>query len=144
MKVMALTILLVMFFWRIKNTPAMLSKEKYEEKIQKLIDKNKESLDNLGDYQEIAKSIAIVTVWVLQLLFIIFYIMLGTKLNTTYMMILSSLQVFTCVYSTLKQANMSAFSKDIEDFPFYRWYCLFNVILDYMYYPVAIYMLLMK
>jgi len=144
MKILALTILFVLLFCRVKNTPKMLSKKLYMKKIQELIEKNQKSLVNMGEYQEEGKVAALIMTWILELFFIIFYIVLGTKLGTTYMLILSALQVFTCLYSGIKQANMSAFSDKVEDFKFYRWYFLFNVILDYMYYPVAIYMLLMK
>ena len=145
MKILVLTILFILLFCRIKNTPAMLSKKLYRNKMQKCIDKNKKSLKDLDEeHQELLKLWAIIFVWGLEILFIIFYMVLGTKLGTTYMIILSALQVFTCFYSGIKQANISVFSQNIEDFKFYRWYFLFNVILDYMYYPVAIYMLLMK
>jgi len=144
MKILALTILFVLLFCRVKNTPKMLSKKLYMKKIQELIEKNQKSLVNMGEYQEEGKVAALIMTWILELFFIIFYIVLGTKLGTTYMLILSALQVFTCLYSGIKQANMSAFSDKVEDFKFYRWYFLFNVISDYMYYPVAIYMLLMK
>ncbi len=145
MKIIALTILIILLFCRIKNTPAMLSKKLYMNKMQKCIDKNKESLKDMDEErQELVKAISLIFVWILEILFVIFYIVLGTKLGTTYMLVLSALQVFTCFYSCTKQANMSLFSQNVEDFKFYRWYFLFNVILDYMYYPVAIYMLLMK
>ena len=36
----------------------------------------------------------------------------------------------------------TAFSYNIEDFKFHRFQLLFNVVLDYIYYPWAIYMLL--
>ena len=143
MKILALTILIILLFCRVKNTPSMLSRKLYMNRMQKSIDKNKESLKNMDETQQAAAKLgALIIVWVLEILFSIFYIVLGTKLGTTYMLILSALQVFTCLYSAVKQAIMSAFSENIEDFKFYRWYFLFNVILDYMYYPVAIYMLL--
>lgn len=144
MKILALTILIILLFCRIKNTPAMLSKKLYMKRMQKSIDKNKETLKNKDEkQQEAIRSSALIVFWILEILFSIFYIVLGTKLGTTYMIILSALQVFTCLYSGIKQAKTSAFSQNIEDFTFYRWYFLFNVILDYMYYPAAIYMLLM-
>lgn len=143
MKILSLTILIILLFCRVKNTPSMLSRKLYMNRMQKSIDKNKESLKNMDETQQAAAKLgALIIVWVLEILFSIFYIVLGTKLGTTYMLILSALQVFTCVYSAVKQANMSVFTQNVEDFKFYRWYFLFNVILDYMYYPVAIYMLL--
>jgi uncharacterized membrane protein len=145
MKIIALAILFILLFCRIKGTPNMLSKKLYMKRMQKVIDKNQESLKALDDDRKaLVQSLAVIFTWGLEIFFSIFYIVLGTKLGTTYMLILSALQVFTCVYTSVKQVNTSAFSQNIEDFKFYRWYFLFNVILDYMYYPVAIYMLLMK
>lgn len=145
MKILVLTILIILLFCRIKNTPTMLSKKLYMKKLQKAIDKNQAALENVDEaHKKESQLIAVAILWLFEILFSIFYIVLGTKLGNTYMLILSAFQVFTCFYSGIKQINTSAFSKNIEDFKFYRWYFLFNVILDYMYYPVAIYMLLMK
>ena len=145
MKIIALTILIILLFCRIKNTPTLLSKKLYMKKMQKAIDKNQKALENTNkEQQEVSQSVAVIFIWLVEILFSIFYIVLGTKLGTPYMLVLSALQVFTCFYSGFKNANTSIFSKNIEDFKFYRWYFLFNVILDYVYYPLAIYMLLMK
>lgn len=145
MKIIALTILIILLFCRIKNTPTLLSKKLYMKKMQKAIDKNQKALENVDEEQKKASQlVAVIFLWLFEILFSIFYIILGTKLGTAYMLVLSALQVFTCLYSGIKQVNTSIFSKNIEDFKFYRWYFLFNVILDYVYYPVAIYMLLMK
>lgn len=78
------------------------------------------------------------------LLLIIFYIMLGSKIGTTEFIVMSALQVFTCLWSfgvSLSEVK-TAFSYNIEDFKFHRFQLLFNVVLDYIYYPWAIYMLL--
>lgn len=56
MKIIALTILIILLFCRIKNTPAMLSKKLYMNKIQKSIDKNKESLKNMDEEPRVGKS----------------------------------------------------------------------------------------
>lgn len=52
--------------------------------------------------------------------------------------------VFACLWSlgvSLSEVK-TAFSYNIEDFKFHRFQVLFNVVLDYIYYPWAIYMLL--
>lgn len=87
---------------------------------------------------------AILIVFFMELFLIIFYIVLGNKIGTTEFIVISALQVFTCLWSL--GVNLSeiktAFSYDIEDFKFHRFQLLFNVVLDYIYYPWAIYMLL--
>ena len=145
MKILTLAILIILFYLRIKVTPSMLSEQLYKKRMQKSIDKNQQTFKDMDEeQQQFVKSFSILFTWLLEMFFCIFYIVLGTKLGTTYMMVLSALQVFTCIYTSIKQVNMTSFSSNIDDFPFYRWYFLFNVILDYIYYPMAIYMLLTK
>ncbi len=141
MKILLLTVLFILLISRIKGTPSMLSKKIYMQKMQKAIDKQKEST-NGEELSDTYKGAAILIVLLLELFLIIFYTVLGTKIGTTLFMVLSALQVTTCIYTVLKQVNGKVFSQNIEDFKFYRWYFLFNVILDYVYYPMAIYVLL--
>lgn len=143
MKIFLLVVLFIMLISRIKNTPSMLSKTLYMKKMQKAIDKQKES-NNGKDMEDAVKGGAIIYVLLLEIFFVIFYIMLGNKLGGTYMIVMSALQVVTCFYSTGKIFSDKVFSQNIEDHKFYRLYFLFNVVIDYMYYPVAIYMLLAK
>lgn len=87
---------------------------------------------------------SILIVFFMELFLIIFYIVLGNKIGTTEFIVMSALQAFTCLWSL--GVNLSevktAFSYNIEDFKFHRFQLLFNVVLDYIYYPWAIYMLL--
>jgi hypothetical protein len=60
------------------------------------------------------------------LLLIIFYIMLGSKIGTTEFIVMSALQVFTCLWSlgvSLSEVK-TAFSYNIEDFKFHRFQLL--------------------
>ena len=90
------------------------------------------------------QGVAIFIVFFMELFLIIFYIVLGNKIGTTEFIVMSALQVFTYLWSL--GVNLSkvktAFSYNIEDFKFHRFQLLFNVVLDYIYYPWAIYMLL--
>lgn len=142
MKIFLLAVSFLLFFYRIKETPSMLSKSLYRKKIQKALDKQDSNISK--EIGEICKGIAILLALLLEILFVIFYIVLGNKLGCIYMIVLSALQAVTCFYSTLKILKGKIFSQDVEDYKFYRLFFLFNVVLDYMYYPVAIYMLLVK
>ena len=85
------------------------------------------------------------TVFFMELFLIIFYIVLGSKIGTTEFIVMSALQISTCLWSlgvNLPEIKKTAFSYNIEDFKFHRFQLLFNVVLDYIYYPWAIYMLL--
>ena len=141
MKILALTILFVLMFFRIKGTQSALSKTLWRKRMIKQLAKNKEN--NNGESLSDAMQGALI-VFFIELFLIIFYIVLGNKIGTTEFIVMSALQVFTCFWSL--GVNLSeiktAFSYNIEDFKFHRFQLLFNVVLDYIYYPWAIYMLL--
>ena len=141
MKILALTILFILMFFRIKGTPSALSKTLWRKRMIKQLAKNKEN--NNGESLSDAMQGALI-VFFMELFLIIFYIVLGNKIGTTEFIVMSALQVFTCLWSL--GVNLSeiktAFSYNIEDFKFHRFQLLFNVVLDYIYYPWAIYMLL--
>ena len=141
MKILALTILFILMFFRIKGTPSALSKTLWRKRMIKQLAKNKEN--NNGEPLSDAMQGALIVLF-MDLFLIIFYIVLGNKIGTTEFIVMSALQVFTCFWSL--GVNLSeiktAFSYNIEDFKFHRFQLLFNVVLDYIYYPWAIYMLL--
>lgn len=104
----------------------------------------KRSDDISGALEMTLHGTVILTVFFMELFLIIFYIMLGNKIGTTGFIVMSALQVFTCLWSfgvNLSEVK-TAFSCNIEDIKFHRFQFLFNVVLDYIYYPWAIYMLL--
>ena len=141
MKILALTILFILMFFSIKGTPSALSKTLWRKRMIKQLAKSKEN--NNGEPLNDAMQGALI-VFFMKLFLIIFYIVLGNKIGTTEFIVMSALQVFTCLWSF--GINLSefktAFSYNIEDFKFHRFQLLFNVVLDYIYYPWAIYMLL--
>ena len=141
MKILALTILFVLMFFRIKGTPSALSKTLWRKRMIKQLAKNKEN--NNGEPLSDAMQGALI-VFFMELFLIIFYIVLGNKIGTTEFIVMSALQVFTCLWSFCINLSefKTAFSYNIEDFKFHRFQLLFNVVLDYIYYPWAIYMLL--
>lgn len=143
MKILALTILFILMFFRIKGTPSALSKALWRKKMIKQLAKNKEN-NNGEPPSDTLKGAAILTVFFMELLLIVFYIVLGNKIGTTEFIVMSALQVFTCLWSlgTNLSEIKTTFSYNIEDFKFHRFQLLFNVVLDYVYYPWAIYMLL--
>ena len=141
MKILALTILFILMFFRIKGTPSALSKTLWRKRMIKQLAKSKEN--NNGEPLNDAMQGALI-VFFMELFLIIFYIVLGNKIGTTEFIVMSALQVFTCLWSFCINLSefKTAFSYNIEDFKFRRFQLLFNVVLDYIYYPWAIYMLL--
>ena len=143
MKILALTILFILMIFTIKDTPILLSKTLWRKKMIRILTKNKESNNGepLSNTLQ-GTSILIFLFW--ELFLIIFYIVVGNKIGTTEFIVMSALQVFTCLWSIYINLTeiKTAFSYNIEDFKFHRLQRLFNFVLDCIYYPLAIYMLL--
>ena len=143
MKILALTILFILMFFRIKGTPSALSKTLWRKKIIKQLTKDKEN-NNGEPLSDAMQGASILIIFFIELFLIIFYIVLGNKIGTTEFIVMSALQVFTCLWSlgvNLPEVK-TVFSYDVENFKFHRFQLLFNLVLDYIYYPWAIYMLL--
>ena len=143
MKILALMILFILMFFRIKSTPSSLSKELWRKKMIKTIEKSKAN-NNGKPLDDILKGVSILIVLLMELFLIIFYIKLGNKIGTTEFIVMSALQVFTCLWGVVTNFSeiKTSFSYNIDDFKFHRFQMLFNLVLDYIYYPWAIYMLL--
>lgn len=143
MKILTLTILFILLFLRIKGTPSALSKTLWRNKMLKSLEKNKEIFNGNPPSDAFQGGMILFTLFI-ELFIIIFYIALGSSIGTTEFIILSALQVFTCFWNFGTEISefKSAFSYNIDDHKFHRFKLLFNVILDYIYYPLAIYMLL--
>lgn len=143
MKILALTILFVLMFFRIKSTPSALSKTLWQKRMVKQVTKDKEN-NNGEPLSDAMQGASILIIFFIELFLIIFYIVLGNKIGTTEFIVMSALQVFTRLWSlgvNLPEVK-TVFSYNIENFKFHRFQLLFNVVLDYIYYPWAIYMLL--
>lgn len=143
MKILALTILFILLFFRIKGTPSTLSKTLWRNKIMKSIEKQRDAF-NGNPPSDAYQGGVILLVFFIELFFVIFYIVLGNSIGTTEFIILSALQVLTCFWGFGMQIAefKNVFSYNIDDHKFHRFNLLFNLILDYIYYPMAIYYLL--
>ena len=143
MKIFLLTVTILFLISRIKNTPGMLSKKLYFKKVEKVIESNNKSFNGKSDDEvNTLKGIAILFSLLFQAFYIIYYMIIGCRFKTELMLILASLQIVTVIITMKRTYTDKLFSKNIEDYTFYRWYFLFNIVLDYIYYPLTIYMLL--
>ena len=143
MKIFLLVVTILFLIGRIKNTPGMLSKKLYFKKVEKSIESNNKSFDGKTDDEvNVLKGAAILISLLFQVFCIIYYMMIGCRFQTELMLILTAFQIVTVIITTKRTFTDKLFSKKIEDYTFYRWYFLFNIILDYIYYPLTIYMLL--
>lgn len=98
MKILALTILFFLMFFRIKGTPSALSKTLWRKRMIKQLAKNKEN-NNGEPLSNTLQGAAILIVFFMDLFLIIFYIVLGSKIGTTEFIVMSALQVFTCLWA---------------------------------------------
>lgn len=143
MRIFLLLIITVLFILRVKGTPRMLSCKVYMKKIGDSIGKNEDTFKKFSDKEiKLLKEISLVFVAILQVLLAIVYITIGSKVNVLYFTILTLIQLLTVIYTSVTQLNMKAFDANLETHKFHRWYFLFNVILDYIYYPLAFYLLI--
>ena len=145
MKLFLLVVTILLLLSRIKNTPRQLSKTIYFAKLREALEKQKVEKEKQGEENYKAlQGVAILIVILLDIFFVVYYLLVGNRFSSDVtMLVLSAIQIIT-VFITLKKAfnEKIMLSENIEDYKFYRFYFLFNVILDYIYYPLTIYMLM--
>ena len=152
MKIFLLTMLIYMLLKRIIHTPDTLSyrvwKNKLVENLKKLEGAKKEikvkSIESFGTtiVWDVAYICCIIFMIVIYVLYITVYSLTGTKLGGLYLLVMSAIQIILTLYGMKISFGNELFSTNIEDYKFHRIYNFINVIIDYMYYPVAIWMLL--
>lgn len=144
MKTFLLIFTILFFFQRIKSAPRFLSKKMYKKYVQKGIATMQETLAenssiSTDDYKAIIVALSVAA----YIFCFVFYLLLASRFSDiTFLYILSVLQSVTVIISAWRDIKENPFSENVEDHKFYRMYFLFNVILDYIYYPAVIYMLL--
>ena len=145
MNVFLLAVLIIMLFYSVKYTSTSLSKKRYDSMMKANIEILKKKKENMSeDEWNIAKLTTIIMTLILYILFALIYILVWVELDNKYIFVLSSLQLVTVLYHIKELLCMKdVWSLNIEDYKFHRFWRLFNTILDYIYYPTAIVMLLM-
>lgn len=141
-----------MLLKRIIHTPDALSyrvwENKFVENLKKLEGTKKEikvkSIESFGTtiVWDVAYICCIIFMIVIYVLYITVYSLTGTKLGGLYLLVMSAIQIILTLYGMKISFGNELFSTNIEDYKFHRIYNFINVIIDYMYYPVAIWMLL--
>ncbi len=152
MKIFLLTMLIYMLLKRIIHTPDALSYRVWENKLvenlKKLEETKKEikvkSIESFGTtiIWDVTYICCIIFMIVIYVLYITVYSLTGTKLGCLYLLVMSAIQIVLTLYGMKISFGNELFSTNIEDYKFHRIYNFINVIVDYMYYPVAIWMLL--
>lgn len=151
MKVFLLAVTILLLINRIRSTPRMLSRILYENSTQQAIDKVRKQIDdiktisNKEDVLKVVQYIVIVFAWLYSILIIIYYILIGNRFQSNeIMLILTALQIVTMFIGTKMSLNEFDFVNidNMSNKKFHRSWFLFNVMLDYIYYPMTIYLLL--
>ena len=144
MKIFLLVVTILLLLNRIKTTPRQLSKTIYYAKIKEALDTNKLNKEKLGEENyKAVQGFAIFIAILFSIFSVIYYALVGNRfLSSIVILVLSALQIVTVFITLKKSLDEKEWSDNIEDHKFYRFYFLFNVILDYIYYPLTIYMLL--
>lgn len=152
MKVFLLAVTILLLINRIRSTPRMLSKTLYKNNTQQAIDKAKKKIEDIDineinkeDILKITQSIVVVCAWLYSMLIIIYYTLVGNRFSSNaIMLILTALQIVTMFIGTkmsLRDFNFVDLD-NVSNNKFHRFWFLFNVLLDYVYYPMTIYLLL--
>lgn len=143
MKTFLLIVTIVLLIRRGLSTPRSLSKKIYEKYIEKEIKSMadfsaKKNEDELDDFKFVVCWLA----FIFALFMLWYYIHIGGRFPNKMLYFMSVIQASTVLVSFGKDLSSKPFSTNPEDHKFNRGYALFNVVLDYMYYPIVIYMLL--
>lgn len=145
MTIFLLFCLAILLISRIKETPSMLSEHRYYEKVRGIIKNNENFLNELPYEKRLCiEKIVKVAPYLYSGFTISIYAVVSISLDLPLINFLSFVQICTVVITLRLQRNISPISLYLDDFPFYRGYFLFNVVLDCIYYPLAFVMLLVK
>ncbi len=142
----------ILLLFRMKNTTVNLNSKLYYKKLNNSIEEfgniietiKTNSLKEFGSliFYNILVYISMFSLVILYVLVITLYALAANELNNTYILILSVIQIILTLYSVKRSFSKNILSTDIDDYKFQRFYNLVNIIVDYMYYPVVIWMLL--
>lgn len=130
-----------------------LSERIFARKTEQCIVKIKEQIKNIKattasypdiDIDKILRYIIFIFVVTSYVFYIVVYLLIANYSDNAYTIILSALETIFSWYGMYNSPIGDEYfiSIDVKDYKFNRWYNLLNTILDYMYYPICIWMLL--
>ena len=143
MKTFLLIMTILLLINRISSTPRNFSKKLHEKYIKNEIKSMTDIFSKKNETEmESLKFITQIFCIIAYTFFGLYYLHIGNSFSNKTLYFMSVLQVVTVLLNFRKEFIYELFSTDPEDYKFNRFYKLFNVILDYIYYPMVIYMLL--
>jgi len=142
MNIILLAVTFLLLYSRIKNTPRLLNKKAYIEFTQKQYLSTKETLLGLDkEAQGFTLFTCYIVLTIFAILLFIYYILVGRAVGNSLFLVLSAVQVATIIPSFFHALSVDYLNPDIEKIKFHRWWFLFNIVIDYIYYLGAIYVM---
>lgn len=148
MRLFLLVITIVFLVVRICNTPEVFSKKAYEKKKDKALKKYAEICEEGYTEPQMVEDVQIIAAiisFIMILLSAVYYIIIGNRFSENlYVFILSAVQIVLSLYGLSRNLHPKEVFKRIENGKFPNLHSIYNTIVDYAYYPVVIYLLLMQ
>lgn len=140
MKIILIAILILLLINTIRNLPKNLSKKKIEERIAK----NRQSFDEKDEYERSALYLATLFIgWIIYIILGIIYAKLGMRFaDNNFALILSIIEVVICIINIFNYSSYATKLEKGEEFSVNRFRTLLFSMVDIIYYPTMIWLLI--
>lgn len=140
MKIILIAILILLLINTIRNLPKNLSKKEIEEGIAK----NRQSFDEKDEYERSALYLATLFIgWIICIILGIIYAKLGMRFaDNNFALILSIIEVVICIINIFNYSSYATKLEKGEEFSVNRFRTLLFSMVDIVYYPTMIWLLL--
>lgn len=140
MKIILIAILILLLINTIRNLPKNLSKKEIEEGIAK----NRQSFDEKDEYERSALYLATLFIgWIICIILGIIYAKLGMRFaDNNFALILSIIEVVICIINIFNYSSYATKLEKGEEFSVNRFRTLLFSMVDIIYYPTMIWLLI--
>lgn len=140
MKIILITILILLLINTIRNLPKSLSKKKIAEQIAK----NRQSFDEKDEHERSALYLATLFIgWIIYIILGIIYAKLGMRFaDNNFALILSIIEVVICIINIFNYSSYATKLEKGEEFSVNRFRTLLFSMVDIIYYPTMIWLLI--
>ena len=140
MKIILIAILILLLINTIRNLPKNLSKKNIEEQIAK----NRQSFDEEDEPERCALYLATLFIgWIIYIILGIIYVKLGMRFaDNNFALILSIIEVVNCIINIFNYSSYATKLENGEEFSVNRFRELLFSIVDIIYYPTMIWLLI--
>lgn len=140
MKIILIAILILLLINTIRNLPKSLSKKKIAEQIAK----NRQSFDEKDEHERSALYLATLFIgWIIYIILGIIYAKLGMRFaDNNFALILSIIEVVICIINIFNYSSYATKLEKGEEFSVNRFRTLLFSMVDIIYYPTMIWLLI--